>query len=124
MAVPFAPLNTVADQGTYSVQGEVKRVQQPRSFTTRNGTPSWVRNAVIHDGSDELRVVLWGENALLPLTPGDPVEIYNAPAKPGRTGDIELGRGEGQRDPGAKGSSAADHVPGNDPAGPGMHLHR
>ena len=95
VTVPFAPLATVADQGTYSVHGEVKMVQQPRSFTTRNGTPSWVRNAVIHDGSDELRVVLWGETALLPLTPGDPVEIYNAPAKPGRTGDIELGVGRG-----------------------------
>ena len=95
VAVPFAPLATVADQGTYSVHGEVKMVQQPRPFTTRNGTPSWVRNAVIYEGSDELRVVLWGENALLPLTPGDPVEIYNAPAKPGRTGDIELGVGRG-----------------------------
>jgi replication factor A1 len=95
VSVPFAPLNTVADQGTYSVKGEITRVQQPRSFTTRNGTPSWVRNVVIHDATDELRVVLWGENALLPLVPGDPVEIYNAPAKPGRTGDIELGVGRG-----------------------------
>jgi len=95
VTVPFAPLDTVADQGTYSVRGEILRVQQPRSFTTRNGSPSWVRNAVIHDGSDELRVVLWGENALIPLAPGDPVEIYNAPAKPGRSGDIELGVGRG-----------------------------
>ena len=95
VTVPFAPLDTVADQGTYSVHGEILRVQQPRSFTTRNGSPSWVRNAVIHDGSDELRVVLWGENALIPLAPGDPVEIYNAPAKPGRSGDIELGVGRG-----------------------------
>jgi len=95
VTVPFAPLATVADQGTYSVKGEVKLVQQPRSFTTRNGTPSWVRNVVIHDSSDELNVVLWGENALIPLAPGDLVEIYNAPAKPGRSGDIELGVGRG-----------------------------
>jgi replication factor A1 len=95
VTIPFAPLVSVADQGTYSVQGEVKMVQQPRSFTTRNGAPSWVRNVIIHDGSDELRVVLWGENALIPIAPGDPVEIYNAPAKPGRSGDIELGVGRG-----------------------------
>jgi len=95
VTVPFSPLVSVADQGTYSVKGEIVRVQQPRSFTTRNGTPSWVRNVVIHDGTDELRVVLWGENALIPLAPGDPVEIYNAPAKPGRSGDIELGVGRG-----------------------------
>jgi replication factor A1 len=95
VTIPFTPLATVADQGTYSVKGEVKLVQQPRSFTTRNGALSWVRNIVIHDGSDELRVVLWGENALLPIAPGDPVEIYNAPAKPGRTGDVELGVGRG-----------------------------
>lgn len=95
VTVPFTPLNSVADQGTYSVRGEVKLVQQPRSFTTRNGAQSWVRNAVIHDGSDELRVVLWGENALIPLAPGDPIEIYHAPAKPGRSGDIELGVGRG-----------------------------
>jgi replication factor A1 len=95
ITVPFAPLASVADQGTYSVQGEVKRVQQPRSFTARDGTLSWVRNAVLHDGSDELRVVLWGENALLPIVPGDRVEIYNAPAKPGRSGEIELGVGRG-----------------------------
>ena len=35
VVVPFAPLATVADQGTYSVHGEVKMVQQPRSFMTR-----------------------------------------------------------------------------------------
>ena len=44
VTIPFAPLITVANQGTYSVKGEVKLVQQPRSFTTRSGAPSWVRN--------------------------------------------------------------------------------
>ena len=50
---------------------------------------------VIHDDSDAAEVVLWGENALIPIATGDPVEIYNAPAKPGRTGEIELGVGRG-----------------------------
>lgn len=91
--VPFTPLHSVADQGIYSVKGTVKQVQQPRSFVTRKGTTSWVANAVISDEDDELRIVLWGEHALVPVFPGDKVEIYHATAKPGRFGGIELGVG-------------------------------
>jgi replication factor A1 len=93
--VPFTPLGKVSDTGVYSVQGEIRQLQQPRSFTTRNGTASWVRNITIYDGSDELRLVLWGENALLPLKSGDTIEAYHAPAKPGRFAGIELGVGRG-----------------------------
>jgi replication factor A1 len=93
--VPFTPLHSVADQGIYSVKGTVKQVQQPHSFTTRNGTTSWVRNVLIHDADDELKIVLWGETALIPVSPGDQVEVYHATAKPGRFGGIELGVGRG-----------------------------
>jgi len=68
------------------VKGTVKQVQQPRSFTTRNGTTSWVRNVLIHDADDELKIVIWGETALIPVSPGDQVELYHATAKPGRFG--------------------------------------
>jgi replication factor A1 len=95
VVVLFTPLHSVADQGIYSVKGIVKQVQQPRSFITRNGTTSWVRNAVIHDADDELKIVLWGEPALIPVSPGDQVEVYHATAKPGRYGGIELGVGRG-----------------------------
>jgi len=95
VVVPFTPLHSVADQGIYSVKGCVKQVQQPRSFTARNGSVSWVRNVLIHDTDDELKIVLWGETALVPLSPGDPVEVYHATAKPGRFGGIELGVGRG-----------------------------
>lgn len=95
ITVPFSPLGTVGDTGTYSVRGRVKQIQQPRSFSTRNGTPSWVRNAMITDGSDELKVVLWGDHALVPLKAGDCIEAYHAQAKAGRFGDIELGVGRG-----------------------------
>jgi replication factor A1 len=95
VVVLFTPLHSVADQGFYSVKGIVKQVQQPRSFITRNGTTSWVRNAVIHDADDELKIVLWGEPALIPVSPGDQVEVYHATAKPGRYGGIELGVGRG-----------------------------
>lgn len=95
VVIPFSPIRSVADQGTYSVQGEVKQVQQPRSFTLRNGETSWVRNIVIHDGEEELKVVIWGEPALIPVVPGTRVEVYNGTAKPGRFGGIELGAGRG-----------------------------
>jgi replication factor A1 len=54
-----------------------------------------VRNALLRDGDDELRIVLWGENALVPLSPGDTIEVYHATAKAGKYGGIELGVGRG-----------------------------
>jgi replication factor A1 len=95
ITVPFAPLVSVSDTGNYSVQGEVKSVQEPRAFTSRAGAASWVRNIRIAEGDEVLNVVLWGEHALVPVQPGDHVEIYHAAAKPGRFGSIELGVGRG-----------------------------
>ena len=95
VTVPVAPLASVGDTGFYSVTGEVKTVQEPRSFTSRDGTTSWVRNIRIGEGDEVLSVVLWGERALVPVHPGDRVEIYHAAAKPGRFGGIELGVGRG-----------------------------
>lgn len=95
VTVPFTPLDSVGDQGTYSVQGEVKRVQEPRAFTTRDSRASWVRNIVVSDGRDDLNVALWGEKALLPVKPCDKIEVFNATAKPKRFGGIELGAGRG-----------------------------
>jgi replication factor A1 len=95
ISVPFTPLGSVSDQGIYSVKGLVKQMQQPRTFTTRNGTASWVRNILVSEESEELKLVLWGDFALIPLKPGDRVEAYHATAKPGRFGGIELGVGRG-----------------------------
>ncbi|MFZ2074275.1 MAG: nucleic acid-binding protein [Methanoregula sp.] len=95
VTVPFAPLASVSDNGYYSVHGEVKTVHEPRSFTSRDGTTSWVRNIRIGEGDEVLSVVLWGEHALVPVHPGDRIEIYHAAAKPGRFGGIELGVGRG-----------------------------
>ncbi len=95
ITVPFTPLSRVGDTGIYSVQGEIRQLQQPRSFTARNGTPSWVRNLVLQEGSDSLRVVLWGEHALTSLNTGDLIEAYHATAKAGKYGGIELGVGRG-----------------------------
>jgi replication factor A1 len=95
ITVPFIPLSSVGEEGTYSIQADIKEVKEPRSFTGRDGSVSWVRNIVVSDGKDELNVVLWGEKALIPVSPGDTVEVYHATAKPGRFGGIELGAGRG-----------------------------
>jgi len=95
ITVPFTPLNLVGDRGMYSVQAEVKQVQEPHAFSSRDGRASWVRNIMVSDGSNNLNIVLWGEHALLPVKPGDRVEIFNATAKPKRSGGFELGVGRG-----------------------------
>lgn len=94
VSIPFTPLSSVADQGVYAVKGTIQSVKDPRSFATRAGGRSWVRNIVISDGADSLKVVLWGEHALLHADKGNPVEIYHGTAKPGRYGDIELHAGK------------------------------
>jgi len=95
ISLPFTAISSVSDQGTFSVQGEVKQVREPRAFTTRDGRASWVRNIVVTDGNEDLNVVIWGEDALLSVKPCDTIEVYNATAKPGRSGEIELSAGRG-----------------------------
>jgi replication factor A1 len=93
--VPSTPLASVSDKGTYSVTGRVREAREPRSFTTRDGATSWVRNVVIADETEELRVVLWGEKALIPIHAGDEIRIYHATAQAGKFGGIEIAAGRG-----------------------------
>ncbi|MDD1699515.1 MAG: OB-fold nucleic acid binding domain-containing protein [Methanoregula sp.] len=95
ISVPFTPVGSVSEEGIYSIKGAVKDVKEPRSFTSRNGTVSWVRNILVSDGKDELKIVLWGEKALTLVMPGDQIEVFHATARPGRYGGIELGVGRG-----------------------------
>ena len=95
ITIPFTPIGSVSDEGIYSIQGDVKEVKEPRSFTSRNGTASWVRNILVSDGSDDIKVVVWGEKALHPVQPGEQIEVYHAAARPGRYGGIELSVGRG-----------------------------
>ena len=88
--VPFTPLCSVSEEGIYSITGDVKEVKEPRSFTTRNGSVSWVRNIVVSDGKDEVKVVLWGEKALLPLLPGTRLKSTMPPPNPVVTGGLSL----------------------------------
>jgi replication factor A1 len=95
ITVPFTQVGSVSDEGIYSIRGEVKEVKEPRSFTSRNGTASWVRNILVSDRKDEIKIVVWGEKALIPVQPGEQIEVYHATARPGRFEGIELSVGRG-----------------------------
>ena len=87
------PMNTIADVrdgGRYSLAGTVVSVQPPHSFVTRNGRQSSVRNLIIADPTGETPVVVWGEKADEHLVPGDRLSLYNATARQGRYGDLEV----------------------------------
>ncbi|MDD4252501.1 OB-fold nucleic acid binding domain-containing protein [Methanoculleus horonobensis] len=87
------PMNTIAEVeegGTYSLAGTVRSVQPPHSFVTRNGRQSSVRNLVIADPTGEVPIVVWGEKADEHLVPGDRLLAYNATARRGRYGDLEV----------------------------------
>ena len=80
----------VEEGGTYSLAGSIRTIHPPHSFVTRSGRQSSVRNLVIADETGEIPVVIWGEKAEEYLVPGDRIEIYNAGARRGRYGDLEL----------------------------------
>jgi replication factor A1 len=95
VTVPFTPLCDIKPEGMYSIRGMVARRFLLRSFITKGGTSSWVRNLIIADEDHEIRLVLWGERALMQLLPGDRIEVYNAPARTGRHGNVEVHAGRG-----------------------------
>ena len=86
----FDGLDEVRTDGTYAVEGIISSVQPPRAFTSRDGRPNHVRNLVITDKTSHLRVVFWGDRALIPLVPGDLIAIYQGSGRTGRDGGLEL----------------------------------
>lgn len=88
--IAFTGTNEVSAGGHYSVRGRVTKVLPPRNFTRQNGEESWVRTITISDESGELPVVMWGDLAVLHIVRKDFVTLYNAIAKNGRSGGVEL----------------------------------
>lgn len=91
----FSSPGEVRDGGTFSVEGTVASLQPPRAFTTRDGRPSHVRNLVITGRGSDLRAVLWGDRALIPLVTGDRITLYQGSGRTGRDGGVELHVGGG-----------------------------
>ena len=88
-------LDDIQEEGVYSVIGTVRSVRPARTFTTRDGRTSHVKNIVIAGDACEIRVVIWGERALMPILPGESVGVYLGKSREGRFGDLELHVGGG-----------------------------
>jgi replication factor A1 len=93
--VPLTPVAQVPGSGFTSVRGEVRSARPRRTFTTRQGSPSAVRNLIISDGTGEIALVLWGEKAALDIMPGDEITLYRVEVRAGRDGGKELHAGRG-----------------------------
>jgi len=92
--IPVTMLSDLLPDQNVTVRGKIISTLQARSFIRRDGTVSWVKNLRISDGSLELPLVLWDNEAKRPLLPGDSVIIYHARTKTGRTGDTEISPGK------------------------------
>jgi ssDNA-binding replication factor A large subunit len=77
-----------------SMDADVVSTAPMRAFE-RNGRTGKVRNAVIKDGTGQIKLVIWGDRAALPLKPGDRIRIVNAYSKNdelhlGEKGSLEM----------------------------------
>ena len=78
------------------VTGVVTSVSDVRSFITRRGTESRVRNITIRGSSaGSINAAVWGAAADTLFLPGDSVQVINAAAKLNRYGELELSVGRG-----------------------------
>ncbi|HVN65819.1 MAG TPA: nucleotide-binding protein [Methanomicrobiales archaeon] len=93
--VPVTPVSQVPESGFTSVKGVIRSAGPRRTFTTRQGHPSAVRNFTVSDGSGEIALVLWGEKAALDIAAGDEVALYRVEVRTGREGGRELHAGRG-----------------------------
>ncbi|WP_181391225.1 OB-fold nucleic acid binding domain-containing protein [Methanospirillum stamsii] len=88
-------LEALVPEQSVTVRGTLTRILPAKPFTRRDGSTSWVRNLRLSDGSAEVPLVLWDDEAKRPLLQGESVIIYNAYVKTGRTGDNEISLGRG-----------------------------
>ena len=93
--VPTTSIGKVPDSGFTSVMGVIRSAGPLRSFTTRQGQQSSVRNFTVSDDSGEMALVLWGGKAALDIAEGDAVTLYRVQVRMGRDGTPELHAGRG-----------------------------
>ena len=86
--------NIVPDQ-SFTVRGTITKILPAKPFTKRDGTTSFVRNLRFSDGTADVPLVLWDADAKRTLLPGETVMLYNAYAKVGRSGEVEVSLGRG-----------------------------
>jgi replication factor A1 len=88
--VPCSTVACLRPDDCCSLSARVVETRPPRSFVTRRGDASWVRNLVVEDESGRTAVVLWGDHAQVHLVAGDRVALYHATVKNGRDGGTEV----------------------------------
>ena len=87
----------VSEGQTSVVTGVVLSVSPVRTFTTRRGTESRVKNIRLgsETGNGFVTIAAWNESADITVLPGDHLEVINAQAKLNRYGETELSVGRG-----------------------------
>jgi len=93
--IPITPLASLLPDQSCIVRGRITSVFPAKSFTRKDGTISHVRNIRISDETAEISLVLWDNEAKRTLLVGEMVMLYNAYAKIGRSGEIEISLGRG-----------------------------
>ncbi len=87
----------VTEGQTSIVTGVVLSVSPVRTFTTRRGTESRVKNIRLgsETRSGAVNIAAWNEDADITVLPGDHLEVINAQARLNRYGETELSVGRG-----------------------------
>jgi len=80
---------------TISLTGTIEHIQPRRTFTRRDGSTSYVRNATLRDDTGQVHLVLWDELAVKPILIGERVELYHLLCRVGRDGENEVSAGRG-----------------------------
>lgn len=94
--MPVIPMTAITDlepDTTVSLTGTIEHVQPRRSFTRRDGSRSYVRNATLRDSTGQVHLVLWDELAVQPILTGETVELYHLLCRTGRNGENEVSAG-------------------------------
>ena len=79
----------VAEDETVDIAGVVRSADPKRTFDRDDGSEGQVRNVRLQDGTDDIRVALWGEKADLNLGPGDEVLFVDVAIQDGWQDDLE-----------------------------------
>jgi replication factor A1 len=87
--VPVTSLSRIAEGDVPALRGLIIALDPPRSFL-KNGEVSWMRRGILTGEGSEIRIILWGEKAGIPLAEGEEVAIYHTQVKAGRGAGMEI----------------------------------
>jgi replication factor A1 len=87
------PIEALELDDTADVAGVVRSADPKRTFDRDDGSEGQVRNVRLQDGTDDVRVALWGEKADADVGPGDELLITDVEIQDGWQDDIEASAG-------------------------------